>query len=205
MRASNSTRRYDGTSVMSGQQRATSYDQFQAVLDLAGLDLRASEVHGMLCGEICRRLRTGCATGVSALMGVPEDSADGAGRTATEAADELMEHSLRALDAGMQFFLLLPDDEEPLEERTAAVADWARGFVLGLLRGDEAGEEGLEGDSAEFVQDLFKISEAGDGGESEDNERALTEIEEYMRVGVQLVFEGMQPGDDPGAAAHGAH
>jgi len=97
----------------------------------------------------------------------------------------------------MEFSLLLPQDEAPIDERAASVADWARGFVLALLRGEQLRLEDLNADSGEFLRDLFKISEAAADGGAEEEERALAEIEEYMRVGVQLVFEELQPDDDP--------
>lgn len=182
-------------------QETTSYDQLQAALDLAGLDMRASEVHGMVCGEICRQSRLGLGADFPALLGVPADT-HGAGRTVLEIVDELADQSRRSLDAGMEFSLLIPGDEEAIDERTVSLAEWARGFALALLRGDELKINDLEENSAEVVRDLFKISEAQPGDETEEDERALTEIEEYMRVGVQLVFEELQP-DQPAGTAPG--
>lgn len=175
-------------------QETTSYDQLQAALDLAGLEMRASEVHGMVCGEICRQLRLGRDPEFPALLGVAADTV-GAGRTVLEIVDELAEQSHRSLDAGMEFSLLIPGDEERIDERTVSLADWARGFALALLRGDKLKLADLDDNSAEVVEDLLKISEAQPGEETNEDERALTEIEEYMRVGVQLVFEGLQPGE----------
>lgn len=146
----------------------------------------------MVCGEICRRLRVGGSPGFTELLGM-NDEPDGAQRNVLGIVDELAEESGQALDAGMQFSLLLPDEAESIGERTGALADWARGFVLALLRGDGLRIDDLEADSAEVVRDLFKISEAQPGGDDEEDERALMELEEYLRVGVQLVFEELQP------------
>jgi len=157
----------------------------------------------MICGEICRRLRVGRGSDFAALLGMSEQPSS-AERNVLGIVDELMDQSSRALDAGMQFTLLLPDDEEPIAERTGALADWARGFAVALLRGDELTVESLEGDAAEVVQDLMKISEARPGEDSEEDERALAELEEYMRVGVQLVFEELQP-DTQEQADKGVH
>lgn len=157
----------------------------------------------MVCGEICRRLRVGGGSDFPALLGVSAQ-AGGAERSVLEIADELLEQSSRTLDAGMQFTLLLPGDDESIAERTGALADWARGFALALLRGDELTLESLEGDSAEVVRDLLKISDARPGEDSEEDERALVELEEYMRVGVQLVFEELQP-DGPEQGEKGLH
>ena len=177
---------------MSANHEATSHVQLQAVLDLAGVELRASEVQGMVCGEICRQLRFGPDSDFLSLLGQP-DTASSAGRMMVDVLENLMDETRRSLNAGMQFGLLLPDDDEPLEERTASVADFARGFVLALLRGEAPAIAALPGEGGEFVRDLVKISEARPGGDAEEDERALVEIEEYMRVGVQLVYEELQP------------
>lgn len=157
----------------------------------------------MVCGEICRRLRVGGGADFPALLGVP-DPEDGAARNTLAIVDELAEQSGRELDAGMQFELLLPGDDESIAERTAALADWARGFCLALLRGDEVKLESIEGDAGEVLQDLLKISEARPGDDSDEDERALAELQEYIRVGVQLVFEEFQP-DTPEQAEKGVH
>lgn len=173
---------------------STDYDRLQATLDLAGAELRASEMHGMVCGELCRAARLGWDPGFSSLLGLP-DTASGAGRAVLETADALIEESRQALDGGIGFALLLPDGDDPIEERTEALADWARGFSVALLRGDDLTLNELPDNSAEVVKDVVKISEAQPGVQTEEDERALTEIEEYMRVGIQLVYEELQPED----------
>lgn len=182
----------------------TNVEQLRATLDLAGLDLRASEVHGIACGEVCRELRLGSDGGFAELVGMAEPTS-GAQRSVLKAVEDLMDDARRMLDAGAGFSLLLPADEEPIDERTASLADWARGFAVALLRGDRLSLDDLAGESAEFVRDLIKISEARPGERSEENERALAELEEYMRVGVQVVFEELQPDGQPGAPGPSVH
>lgn len=177
-------------------QATTEHDQLQATLDLAGVEMRASEVHGLVCGELCRQLTQGAGTDFPQLIGLSQPPG-GAGRAALDAVSALMDESRAALDAGVQFSLLLPEDDEPIDARTASVADWAGGFTLALLRGGAPALEDLAADSAEIVRDLLEISDARPGEDTEEDERALTEIEEYIRVGVQLVFEEMQPDEQP--------
>ncbi|MDN5882764.1 MAG: hypothetical protein L0H37_10375, partial [Nitrosospira sp.] len=50
--------------------QATAHDRLRASLDLAGLELRASEVHGLVCGDICRQRRHGYDSDVASLVGV---------------------------------------------------------------------------------------------------------------------------------------
>jgi len=171
------------------------YDRLQAALELAGLELRAAEVHGMVCGELCRAARLGWDGAFLSRAGLPPDPESGAGRGLLEAVEALIEASRRALDEGMGFALLLPHADDPIEERTESLADWARGFSAVLLRGADLSLDKLPEHSAEVLEDLVKISEAQPGGQSEDDERALAEIEEYMRVGIQLVYEELHPGN----------
>ena len=91
----------------------------------------------------------------------------------------------------MQFELLMPDEEQPIELRTAALTLWCNGFVYGLGTSGAPDPEHLPGDTGEIVRDLAQIMRAGvDEREGlEANEAALAELVEFVRVGVQVVFE----------------
>jgi hypothetical protein len=113
--------------------------------------------------------------------------------------------TLRDLVAGMQqaalaelrdpefgFAPLLPHEDAPLSEQLAALADWCRGFLVGLSAGGRSDFERLAGDSREIVEDFARIAQADAEGladAGEDAARELTELTEYVRVGVQLVFD----------------
>ena len=62
--------------------------------------------------------------------------------------------------------------------------------MLGLLQDDSVGIDEFGGDSVEIIEDIMAISGAITGEQNPDkDEWAFAEIEEYLRVGVQLVFE----------------
>ena len=89
-------------------------------------------------------------------------------------------------DEEMGFALWLPDDEDPLEERTVALARWCSGFLAGLGSGGQI--ESLSSEAREAIGDLQEIaraelssSVAGREG-SEEDEQAFAEIVEYVRV-----------------------
>ncbi|MBT5560414.1 MAG: hypothetical protein HOJ88_11040, partial [Proteobacteria bacterium] len=44
-------------------------------------------------------------------------------------------------------------------------------------------------DAAEFTRDVMDISQASLGEDGQENERALMEVVEFLRVGAQLSFE----------------
>jgi uncharacterized protein YgfB (UPF0149 family) len=67
---------------------------------------------------------------------------------------------------------------------------------------------GLPGEVGEIVRDFSEITRVGvDSGQSvESNENAYAELVEFVRVGVQLVFEELGPlrsqPSSPGAPLH---
>jgi uncharacterized protein YgfB (UPF0149 family) len=106
----------------------------------------------------------------------------------------------------MEFVLLLPEDAEPLPVRTAALAEWCQGFLYGLGAGgipDASRPAGrCRGDRARLRRDHACRGGSG-AGRAEANESAYGELVEFVRVGVQLLFEelGSARGAAPRASA----
>ena len=105
-----------------------------------------------------------------------------------DALDRLREASVAQLeDREFGFELLLPGADASLYERSGALFDWCRGFVGGF--GLAAGRTPpLSAEGQEALADLVRLSAAAaeEGGDEED-EDALAEIEEYVRVAVLLL------------------
>lgn len=170
------------------------HDELADALFAAGVTTGAAEVHGILCGMLCadRRVEADAAVGFVLGLEAPEQNA----AIPHELLTALLERTRATFEqAEPDFHLLLPDDDEGIAVRVAALADWCRGFLAGLAQGGVRDLEALPGDAAEIVRDLLAISEVVPGGRDSDEqqERALTEIEEFVRVGVQLVFEERHP------------
>ena len=85
----------------------------------------------------------------------------------------------------MDFDLLIPAEDCPIEERTHALTAWCTGFLYGLGSNGAADPQRLPGDLGEIVRDLTEITRAGvDASDSlEANESALAELVEFVRVG----------------------
>jgi len=96
-------------------------------------------------------------------------------------------------DEDMGFTLWLPDDDEPLEERTICLAHWCLGFLAGLASGGQF--EALSDEAGEAMEDLQQIATAEltasehSEEDSEDDEAALVEIIEYVRVVILMMRE----------------
>lgn len=88
------------------------------------------------------------------------------------------------------FTPLLPGDEHGLAKQIEGLTDWCRGYLLGLHAGGARDTQGLSGEAREIIDDITCISEVemGIAHAGVEEERALSEIVEYVRVGVQLVF-----------------
>ncbi|MBT8116098.1 MAG: YecA family protein, partial [Arenicella sp.] len=88
------------------------------------------------------------------------------------------------------FDLVLPDEDEALEIRVEGLASWTRGYLLGLLHNNAFGIDQLPESGAEIARDMMQIAEASAGADAEREEDwALGELHEYIKVGAQLIFE----------------
>jgi uncharacterized protein YgfB (UPF0149 family) len=157
----------------------------------------AAEAHGTLAGCLC---------GVSGYRFedwlreiLPEGRA---GSSAASALRELYDATAAALiQPDMEFEPLLPGDEAPLAERTQALAEWCQGFLYGLGAGRIQDPGQLPGEVGEIVRDFIEISHAGveEDATEEANESAYAELVEFVRVGVQLLFEELGVARAPAA------
>ncbi len=84
---------------------------------------------------------------------------------------------------------MLPDDDTGLPERVSELALWCQGYLYGLAQGGIRQFDGLPGDCTEILKDFVELAKARSDDVSENSERDFFELSEYVRVGVQLVFE----------------
>lgn len=166
-------------------------------LDRALLELEvpgAAEAHGVIAGVLSSPHPSADAW-TGAVLGDANAAFDSS--EAERLLDGLHDHTaaqLVARDSG--FDPLRPDDDRALEERVLAVADFCRGFLMGLVAGGVNELATLPDDAREVVEDFMKIAEAeADGRATEIEEQAYAEIVEYVRTGVQLVYETLHAHD----------
>ncbi len=156
---------------------------------LASLSKRAanaSESHGNLIGLYSTKPETAINEWLTTLATDAGVDSAALGRELGVEAERLI-GLLRAQD--LSFQLLLPDDDEELPARVAALAQWCQGYLYGLAQGGIRQFEGLPGDCTEILEDFVELTKARSDDVSENSERDFFELSEYVRVGVQLVFE----------------
>lgn len=161
-----------------------------------GYRVDAAEYHGALCGMLC----------------VQDDPPDDLGldtdpppepQSIPEAREQLQllrQESLSDLcDPEGGFMPLLPDDDEALNLRVEALAQWCQGFLYGLATRPALDLNKGSAELREVVGDLIQISRAGVEPESDEDpdaeadENAFVELVEYVRAGAQLVFLELRP------------
>ena len=168
--------------------RSVLFERVAEVLERSACDVGAAECHGILTGMLCG---DGPFDPRTWLAHVSAD--DEGGRLAHGEArvrlDELIERTRIELSADdYSFFLLLPGDEAAIGVRANAFADWCRGFLAGCVLAGIVDLAALGEDGREFLLDVERFCRLGlDGDGGEDDERALTELIEFTRMGVQVL------------------
>jgi yecA family protein len=181
--------------------------QFPEIVELEELLYRidaamgAADAHGALCGMLCARGTVELSEWVDHVIGEQEQGNELL-HDVVHKLSELHQSTLEMMnDATGGFRLLLMDDDDPLPERVESLAAWCQGFIYGLAAGGIKEGSELPEDTAELLKDMVEISRAGhdadDAGveesEDSDDEVAYMEIEEYVRMGVLLIYEELQP------------
>ncbi len=161
------------------------YAAFSALLAGSSQPVSPAELHGHLLGRSCAgagfEADAWLAYAGELLGGEPEDPV----RQALLGLQEMVKSELAGEDIAL--VLLLPSDEAPLAERTAALGQWCQGFLAGF--GLSLGDRALGGEATEVLQDLAAIAQVQGGlEESEDGENDYMEVMEYLRVAPLLLF-----------------
>jgi len=92
-------------------------------------------------------------------------------------------------DAPLQLTLLLPQDILVDAARLAAVRDWCQGFLFGFGLGGAALAGRLSQSARDLLRDITEFTrlDTENVENTEENQAALIEIEEYLREGVMLI------------------
>lgn len=162
----------------------------------------AAESHGVLCGMLCARGAIDLSEWIGHVLGEQDESNVLLHDTVHQLAELYQETIEKVNDISGSFYMLLPEDDEDLMDRTAALANWCQGFVYGLAAGGISDDTKLPGDTQEILRDFVEISRAGYNiGDddvievseaTEEDELDFVEVVEYVRTGVLLINEELQ-------------
>jgi len=176
--------------------------QLAELLALSHFGIGPSDLHGSLTGYLC-------GGGVA-------DARDWLGALAldvdpTEAAaipPDVMAYLYEQCaawfnDPDLAFEPLLPAPDASLERRADALVEWCRGFLGGLGLAGVSRQHGLSNEGAEILRDFGSIAGTRfEYADSEEDENALTEVIEFIRVGVLLLHAEIASGAAGSATVH---
>jgi hypothetical protein len=179
---------------------APNYERTARQMAGAGIEAGPAEAHGLACGLICGGATNVAACWESELFEAP-DAGDVLAAECRRSLTGLLARTLDEMDGDeMGFTMFLPDDERSLAERAMAVRDWCEGFLYGFGLSGTSPAGVLSAEGREALRDLGELTrlDAEHVGQGEDEEAALTEIVEFVRVAAMLIREEV-------AAHHEAH
>lgn len=176
------------------------YNDLSAALDQTAIKMNASQVHGLMCGL--------------SLLGTAKSSAWEELILGKEKASKPLDALLKSLYTVTQnqltstlfeFEMVLPDDEAPLPERAECLTLWCQGFLTGMKIVDIPIEGRKPSDMTEAINDLIEIAKMNyeQVVATEEDEVAYTELVEYVRMAVILIYqETMGKSDQSARSLH---
>ncbi|UYM13969.1 UPF0149 family protein [Endozoicomonas euniceicola] len=155
-----------------------------------------SELHGLLCGLLAGGERPGVEAWQRQVAGMLGDEPlDEVSLQHFAVMYESTRSQLERGDFGIQ--VLLPDDEESMEQRTEALGLWCHGFLSGF--GESAANKQLSDDLNGILHDFSEIAQIQESDESDETERFFLEVSEYVRMALLNVFAEMNSDEETAA------
>lgn len=183
-----------------GIAHAITHAQLGEILANLHLGVGASDLHGSLTGYVCGGGGAGARGWLAAL------------EIETEADANLPQAALSRLyddcvawfdDPELRFEPLLPETDSTLDARADALVEWCRGFLGGLGLAGVSARHGLSADAAEILQDFGTIAGTRfEYADAEEDESALAEVIEFIRVGVLLLHAELNAAPRGKATVH---
>lgn len=160
-------------------------EKLERVLRQHDHELSAAEFHGVLTGLICAGHNDRNIDQWQDLLVVKSKA-----QPLLDAIHGLMTLTERSLESSDFSFQPIFCSATSLPERTYALGDWCRGFTLGIGSDNTTMVTSFGEDATEALSDIAHIALAEPGtNPPETEERALVELEEHLRVSVQLIYE----------------
>ncbi len=163
------------------------YLQLESALASAKASVDASDLHGSVAGYLCGG---GTADAAGLLQALELELDDPGARGRLQAEVESLYRDCRAAldDAELGFQPLLPDADRPVDERADSLVEWCRGFLGGFGLATAQRSQALSADGEEILRDFGTIGASDlSCGDSDEDERALVEVSEFVRVGALVL------------------
>jgi uncharacterized protein len=162
--------------------------QLGELLNTLRFGVDPSDLHGSLTGYLCAGGRADVRGWLAALQ-LQTDEAEAAAAMSSALLQQLFrECSAWLQDPDLRFEPLLPAADAPVDVRADALVEWCRGFLGGIGLAGATDAAALSPDCAEILNDFSTIAASNfEYSDSEEDESALAEVIEFIRVGVLLL------------------
>ena len=164
-----------------------SYTDFEKLLNQHDADVDCAEAHGIATGMLCLDERITSAGWMQELFQIQPEFAD----HEIKLLQQLFEQARSDLRSdSFEFDLFLPEDDAQLSEQLEALRNWCLGFLFGL--GYAQSGANWPGDSGEILKDVVEFTKLDSNAQSEEDEQAMVEIQEYLRAAVLLLRDDLR-------------
>ncbi len=165
------------------------FDDLANLLAPLGTLNSPSELHGLLCGKLAGGASL---SEVHWLLEAVEflDFIAAPDEQVRIALSRLYHTTCEQLRGQFSLKLMLPDDDNTLNDRVRALSEWCHGFLTGFGSVDHQGKRVINEEFEEMLQDLANIVQiqADDEEDEPSAEADYMEVTEYVRVVVNSLY-----------------
>jgi len=177
-------------------KRLGDYDEIQSMLEESEANMSASETHGLAAGMLCVRFDADFNRWLTAVFDT-DDQLNALDDDDKQMLMALFQGTLELLEADEFIFdLLLPDDDERIGVQASALSEWCQGFLYGVAYMGVGDDKDWQEESRGILRDLMEISRLDADNTDDSDEQAFMELHEYVRVGVHMLLQELQPSDE---------
>jgi uncharacterized protein YgfB (UPF0149 family) len=165
------------------------YQDVTTALQNSGSEISAAEAHGLLCGMIASTPPAEIAGWEKVILGKLKNA------DSKSLLQKLYSVSHKLLNEfSFEFTLLLPDDDDDINERTENLGLWCQGFLVGMQQGPLSLPADASEDALEAMDDLAEIGQVsfGELGKTDEDEAAYLELVEYVRLSTLMLYHEIQ-------------
>jgi len=157
-------------------------------------DIRAAEIQGLLAGLLAASPQLKAEEYVGRLAEYAELPIDTLVQMQAELGALFRNLQTSWQGLGLDFDLLLPSDDELIEERADALGAWCESFLAGLgLSGEFTRDRKLSQDARDALEDLSEIARIEVSDADEGLEKAFADVSEHVRLAALLVATELKP------------
>jgi len=164
------------------------YTELSRILQKTFPNSNASQIHGLLCGNICAT--SGRIMHIVDIL--PQVKKSKKIRTVIQEIFETSYHQIS--EFSFEFSLILPTDEVDINMRAESLGLWCQGFLSGLKQIITSKNVKFSHDVKEALTDMTEIAKVnfGDIAEDDEDETAYFELVEYVRLSVLMIFHELK-------------